>query len=239
LTPPAGTPLSWRIRDILHLLGVPLLLLITLPILVTALPFFLIQLRRCERSDPEIAPRVDPAHADRLASLEDHDVTNSFNAMGTLKPGWFRRITTVLVLVAIDYTVRHIFCRGRLARVTSIQFARWVFLDGKKRMIFASNYDGSLESYMDDFINKVAFGLNVVFSNGVGYPRTRWLIRDGAKDEQTFKDVLRRHQVPSDVWYNAHPGLTALDKRRNSLIREGIERDSMTEPEIKEWLRLL
>jgi hypothetical protein len=51
--------------------------------------------------------------------------------------------------------------------------------------------------------------------------------------------VLRRHQVPSDVWYNAHPGLTALDKRRNSLIREGIEKESMTEREIREWLRLL
>ena len=51
-----------------------------------------------------------------------------------------------------DYTARHVFNRGRLARVTSIQFARWVFLDGKKRVIFASNYDGSLESYMDDFI---------------------------------------------------------------------------------------
>jgi hypothetical protein len=35
-------------------------------------------------------------------------------------------------------------------------------------MLFASNYDGSLESYMDDFINKVAWGLNLVFSNGVG-----------------------------------------------------------------------
>jgi hypothetical protein len=38
------------------------------------------------RSDPEIAPRPDPEHAKRLADLEDHDVTNQFSAMGTLKP---------------------------------------------------------------------------------------------------------------------------------------------------------
>ncbi|HZC43344.1 MAG TPA: hypothetical protein VE195_04160, partial [Acidobacteriaceae bacterium] len=137
-----------------------------------------------------------------------------------------------------DYTARHIFNRGRLARVTTIQFARWVFLDGKRRVIFASNYDGSLESYMDDFINKVAFGLNLVFSNGLGYPRTRWLILDGAKDEQTFKEFLRRHQMPTQVWYNAYPGLTALDKKRNALIREGLERSSMTDSEVKEWLQL-
>jgi len=148
-------------------------------------------------------------------------------------------MTMRLVLLAIDYSVRHVFNRGRLARVTSIQFARWVFLDDGKRMIFASNYDGSLESYMDDFINKVAFGLNVVFSNGIGYPRTNWLVMDGAKDEQTFKNVLRRHQVPSDVWYNAHPGLTALDKRRNSLIREGLRKQDMPDSEAREWLRLL
>ena len=29
---------------------------------------------------------------------------------------------------------------------------------------------------MDDFIDKVAWGLNIVFSNGFGYPRARWLV---------------------------------------------------------------
>jgi hypothetical protein len=91
---------------------------------------------------------------------------------------------------------------------------------------------------MDDFINKVSFGLNIVFSNGIGYPRTRWLLLDGAKDEQTFKDYLRRHQMPTQAWYNAYPGLTALDKRRNALIREGLEKSWMTDSEIQEWLRL-
>ena len=59
-------------------------------------------------SDPEIAPRVDPDHANLLSSLEDHDVTNQFSAMGSLKPGLFRRLTMILVLCAIDYTARHI-----------------------------------------------------------------------------------------------------------------------------------
>jgi hypothetical protein len=218
--------------------AIPLLLLILLPLLLILLPFFLILLRRHELSDPEVAPRVNPEHADLLSTLEDHDVTNQFSAMGSLKPGLFRRLTILFVLGAIDYTARHIFNRGRLARVTTIQFARWVFLDNKRRVLFASNYDGSLESYMDDFINKVGFGLNVVFSNGLGYPRTNWLVLDGAKDEQTFKNYLRRHQMPTQVWYNSHPGLTAHDKHRNALIREGLHKAQMTESEIKEWLRL-
>lgn len=239
LTAPEPAPFVWQLRNLINLLGLPLLLLIFLPLVLLALPFFLIQLRLLESTDPEVAPRVDPSHANVLASLEDHDVTNQFSAMGSIKPGIFRRLTMILVLAAIDYTARHIFNRGRLARVTSIQFARWVFLDGRKRVIFASNYDGSLESYMDDFINKVYFGLNVVFSNGIGYPRTRWLILDGARDEQTFKNYLRRHQMPTQVWYNAFPGLTAHDKHRNALIREGLEKASMTDSEIREWLQLL
>jgi hypothetical protein len=238
LTPPAPTPFGWRLRNLFDLLALPILLLIMSPLILLALPLVLIQLRSCEESDPEIAPRVKPGHAEFLASLEDHEVTNQFSAMGSLKPGLFRRLTMILVLRAIDYTARHVFNRGRLARVTSIQFARWVFLDGKKRVIFVSNYDGSLESYMDDFINKVGFGLNVVFSNGIGYPRTNWLVLDGAKDEQRFKDYLRRHQMATQVWYDAHPGLTALDKWRNSLIRRGFEKQSMTDTEMREWLQL-
>ena len=64
----------------------------------------------------------------------------------------------------------------------TIHFARWVFLDDKTRVLFASNYDGSHQSYMDDFINKVGWGLNLVFSNGVGWPRTDWLIAAAARD---------------------------------------------------------
>jgi len=56
-----------------------------------------------------------------------------------------------------------------------------LFLADKTKVFFASNYDGSDESYMDDFINKVAYGLNLVFSNGIGYPRTNFLLSGGAK----------------------------------------------------------
>ena len=238
LTPPNPTPLEWQLRNLLNLVGVPLLLLLALPVLLIYLPVFVILLRYRETTDPVIAPLVNAAHADLLASLEDHDVTNQFSALGSLKPGLFRLSTIAFVLWIIDYTAKHIFNRGRLARVSTIQFARWVYLDGGKRVIFCSNYDGSLDSYMDDFINKVGFGLNVVFSNGLGYPRTNWLLLDGAKDEQKFKNFLRRHQLPTQVWYNAHPGLTALNKRRNMLIRQGLKSSSMTDSEIQEWLRL-
>jgi hypothetical protein len=123
--------------------------------------------------------------------------------------------------------------------VRTIHFARWVFLDNQTRIMFSSNYDGSHEAYMDDFINKVAWGLNLVFSNGIGWPRTDWLIKRGARFEQRFKHYQRRHQIPSQVWYKAYPGLTLVDLVRNQRIREGLEKSWMSEPQAQAWLRLL
>ena len=239
LTPPRPTPLGWRLRNLIHGVGVPIVLLLLTPALILYLPLFLYQLRRREKNDPEILPRPDLNHVKRLADLEDHDVTNQFCALGGVKPGLFRRWTVTFLVWLLNYGARHIFNRGYLTRVNTIHFARWVFLDNKQRLFFASNYDGSLESYMDDFINKVAWGLNLVFSNGVGYPRTRWLILEGAKDEQKFKRYIRRHELPTEVWYNAHPGITAFDMERNSRVREGIEKSFMRDEEIREWLKLI
>jgi hypothetical protein len=73
----------------------------------------------------------------------------------------------------------------------------------------------------------------------VGYPRTNWLISTGAKDEQKFKRYIRRHELATEVWYNAHPGLTAFEMERNSRIREGVEKTFMNDNEIREWLKLI
>ena len=239
LTPLRKAPLGWRVRKLLNLIAVPLVVLFFTPLFLIYLPIFLIQLRRREKRDLVIAPRPSADHVRRLAQIEDHDVTNQFTAMGSVKPGVFRRWLFITLLWLIEYTTRHIYTRRYLARVPSIHFARWVYIDDKKRLVFCSNYDGSLESYMDDFINKVAFGLNVVFSNGIGYPRTNWLAFKGAKNEQQFKYYIRRHQLPTEVWYNGHRGLTNFDLFRNSQIRSGLDQQSMTNAEAAQWLALI
>ncbi|MGH7301726.1 MAG: hypothetical protein ACRELZ_00395 [Candidatus Rokuibacteriota bacterium] len=239
LTAEQATPLGWWLRNAAHAVFVPLVGLLLLPLLLLYLPIFLIQLRRRERRDPEVLPRPDPAHVRKLADLEDHDVTNQFGALGTAKPGLFRTATLRVGLLGLDYAARHVYKRGHLTRVSTIHFARWVYLDGKRRILFASNYDGSLESYMDDFINKVGWGLNLVFSNGVGYPRTDFLVKGGAWDEQKFKRYIRRHELATEVWYNAHPGLTAVDLARNTKIRRGVEEASTTDAQARAWLQLL
>jgi hypothetical protein len=238
LTPSEPTPLHWQIKNLAHCIGIPLLLLLLSPLILLYLPFFFILLRMKELRDPVIAPRPTTALVHALDELEDRIINNQFSAYGSIKPGPFRRSTITFVFLAIDYTARHLFNHGFLGRVKTIQFARWVFLDNN-RVYFSSNYDGSLEMYNGDFINKVAWGLNIVFSNGLGYPKTNWLILDGAKDEQPFKDYLRRHQLPTQVWYNAAPGVTAYDMQRNSRIRSGLEQSTISDSELDDWIKLL
>ena len=83
LTPPQSTPLGWWIGNLIHLLGVPLLLLLLAP-------FLLIYL--AHSSSFSFAGMSAPIRRSRRASiplmrtswrsLEDHDVTNQFSAMG-------------------------------------------------------------------------------------------------------------------------------------------------------------
>jgi hypothetical protein len=239
LTPAEPTPFRWRLAKIANLVAVPLIGLLLMPLLILLAPFFIWQLRRLETTDPEICPLPDQKALQTLSELEDRDVSNQYTALGPAKPGLFRRWLLTALLVAIDFGCRHVYTRGFLARVQTIHFAHWVFIDDKTRVLFTSNYDGGHQAYMDDFINKVGWGLNLVFSNGIGWPRTNWLIFGGARIEQKFKYFQRRHQVPTQVWYKAYPGLSLTEIKRNQRIREGLERTRMSDHEVAEWLRLL
>lgn len=236
LSPEEPTPWAWLIRNGLHKIGIPLILLLLSPVFLILAPFFALRLRMLERSDPELFIRPSREHIQALAYLEDRDVSNQFNVFGDIKPGLFRLLTFKFLMLLTDYAARHVYKRGFLTRIKTIHFARWVFLDRNRRAFFASNYDGSHESYMDDFINKAGWGLNITFSNAIGYPTTRWLIKDGAEREQQFKYTQRRHQQPSQVWYKAYPGLTAVELARNTLIRKGVEIRQNNDDEIRAWL---
>lgn len=231
-------PLLWRARELLHAVGIAFCLILATPLLLLVTPIWALVLRYHEVLDPAPHKRPDPEHARRLSAIEDFGAQNQFSAIGFVKAGWFRHTTLAVVLWVISYAARHLFTRANLAGVKTIHFARWTMLDDRRRAIFTSNYDGSLESYMDDFIDKVAFGLNASFSHAVGYPRTRFLFFDGAKREEEFKDYLRIHQIPTQVWYSAYDQLSASNIDNNALIRSGLF-GPMSEADAAMWLRRL
>jgi hypothetical protein len=231
---PTPGPLG-RAAELVGALGLPLELLALAPVVVPLLPVWALLLRLHELRDR--SPTIEPsdAHVRELAALEDFAAQNPFSAVGERKPGLIRLVTAASILRLVDYGSRYIFNNGSLTGVKTIHFARWVFLDDSRRLIFASNYDGSLESYMDDFVNQVWWGLNAVFSNGIGFPRTSWLVFGGAQREQEFKDYLRRREVPTQVWYSAYEDLTAVNLDNNAQIRAGLSGD-MSREEVEGWL---
>jgi len=80
--------------------------------------------------------------------------------------------------------------------------------------------------------------LNIVFSNGYGYPRARFLIADGCRDELAFKDYIRLHQVPTRVWYSAYEQLSTANIGNNERIRAGLCGEPGREA-TEQWVRAL
>jgi hypothetical protein len=235
---PRGVGLVYRVRDAVHLVALPLAALVLLPVLLPAVVVLLLAIRRHERSDVAESGPAPLTHAMDLERTEDHVAQNPFTAVGLVKPGRARHLAMRGVLLGLDYANRHVYRRDNLAGVRTIHFARWVPIDDGRRLIFASSYDGTLESYMDDFIDRLSWGLNAVFSNGMGYPATRWLVLDGAKDETAFKDYLRNHQVVTPVWYSAYDALPARNIDVNSQLRIDLPR-TLEEQDADEWMALL
>ena len=227
---------SWKISQKINKIGVPLALLALAPAAIPFLPLYALVLRLKERSDVPDHSTPTGEHLREIAAGEDHFSQNPFSGVGFIKPGIFRGSTVRFVLWLTKYGANHIYNSGALVGVRTIHFARWVLIDEGRRTLFMSNYDGSRESYMSDFIDKVAWGLNAVFSNGDGWPKTDWLVKGGAENELEFKNFLRSRQLPTQVWYTAYGDLTGLNIANNADIREGLSK-RMNRQETEEWLQ--
>jgi Dyp-type peroxidase family len=194
-------------------------------------------LRHLEKRDVAGNEGADLALLVEIAKRENHLPQNHLTAVSVLKAGWLRRLALRLSFYLISIMARQVFRPGYLADINTIHFARWIALPKTKQLVFLSNYDGSWESYLEDFITKAHDGLTGVWSNTLGCPKTRMLFRDGATDGDCFKRWARAQQVPTLFWYAAYPGLTTSRIRINSLIRSGLA-TAETESESRDWLRL-
>jgi hypothetical protein len=230
--------LRWAVGKLLAIIALILLLPV---LLVIALPWYLV-LRSKERAD-EPEPNTRPVHDDKgLAALEDKVAQNQLTHVVDIKPGWFRLATLWIVLTAIDVIARVYSVHGHLGGITSIHFARWVIVPDKRRgvakrhrLLFFSNYDGSWESYLGEFIDRAAFGLTAVWSNTVGFPRTEHLLGAGARDEEAFKQWTRRHQIATQVWWSGVPDSTVQNVRDDVWIRRNLDR-GLGDKDVISWL---
>ena len=199
-----------------------------------------------QERDPEYDQRLRQeawTDADRrrfveVAESEDHALQNALTHVVPLKsPDRLR------VLLAshgyIDLMAKNHFDDiGQLGGIPTIHFAKWLLVDGNTRLLFLSNYDSSWESYLGDFVDRAAIGLNLAWTCTDSYPRTLILALRGASDEERFKAWSRAHQRPTQVFYAAYPELGIAALNNNTWIRCGLHHPPGN-MELRAWFRRL
>jgi hypothetical protein len=146
---------------------------------------------------------VGPAN-DILPTFREDVVTqNQLTLVTVIKPGQLNRVRGVMA--AIDSYSKRLSPPGSLIGISTIHFVKWLVVDGGRRLMLVSDYDGSWESYIDEFAEMILSGLDAIWETSYGYPL------DGARDLPAFKRFLRSHQVPSEVFFSAYPGDTVLN----------------------------
>jgi hypothetical protein len=146
-----------------------------------------------------------PSGPDRLSPAFREDVVtqNQLTLITVVREGQADRVRAVMS--AIDSYARRLAPPGSLIGISTIHFVRWLLLDEGRRLMMVSDYDGSWESYIDEFAELILSGLDAIWETSYGYPP------DGARDLPAFKRFLRSHQVPSEVFYSAYPEETVLN----------------------------
>lgn len=139
----------------------------------------------------------DPAYR------EDVVAQNQLTLMTSIAGGRADRVRAVMA--AIDAYAKRLSPPGSLIGVSTIHFVKWTLIDDGRRLLMISDYDGSWESYIDEFAEMILSGLDAIWTTAEGYPP------DGARDVPAFKRFLRSHQVPSEIFFSAYPDATVLN----------------------------
>ena len=237
-----GFSLSFAWTEIIRTIGQCLIALVagcfgTASVVAIVVAGFAARLRLADKLDRPEDFEPDLAKVREITERENSSgvAQNHFLSVSPLKPGAFRKLTLAVALWGIELVVTRAFRPGFILNMGTIHFARWFRPPGTERLVFLSNYDGSWESYLEDFVTKAHYGQSAAWSNAVGFPRTRWLIYGGAEDGDRFKRWVRRQQQPTQFWFNRFQELTAEQMRHNAVVCWELARAS-TDSQARAWL---
>jgi len=221
--------------------------IVFLPLLAIVAVWWFWALLVHEHDDAGAPEPKRPVHTKKeLAALEDKVRQNQLTHVVDIKPGFFRMFTIWTVLQVIGVMASQFYVNGHLGGITSIHFARWVIVRDRRkgipraqrrhRLVFFSNYDGSWESYLGEFIDRASEGLTAIWSNTQGFPKTRFLLWAGARDEERFKQWTRDHQLVTQMWWSGVPESTVQNVRDDVWLRRCLPM-TLDDQEMTRWLR--
>ena len=228
--------LAFALAPRAQLPGFSMTAVLVLAAAVVSFLFVLGWLHWLERRDPsQDEPELDENAARTMARHEDQIAQNHMISIVHVKPGVLRAVLIRVGLRALGSVVRVFRHNGYLNSMRTIHFAHWALVSNGCRLMFHSNYDGSWESYLDDFIEKAHAGLTFAWTSGVGFPPTTNMFQGGATNGRLFKAWARHSMVESLFWFSAYREYSVNQIERQARIANGLRRSSLTEEEGAAW----
>ena len=152
---------------------------------------------------------TQPAHPERPGMTDG--VSGEFTVITKIKAGHADALREDLTRIESGLTTE----RSALQQIGTLHDARHLIFDQDTRFMFASVFDGSWDTYIDDFATTVV-GANFdkVFAHSEGFP--------GVADPNV-KEWFVAHQAPALVFVSSYPDLTVKQIWKDQSVNEAFQ----------------
>ena len=197
--------------------------------------------RRHARATREV-PRAHQVHA--MVQRGEAELIGRPNHMISLTelrtPVAWHAAWLKLWLGLITWFGRWLFAHGILGSAKGIRFGHWHLIDGGRRLLFCSNFDGSFGGYLGEFIVGATVGVNLFWSrtrllprpaaapghpevtHARDFPPLRWAgLTGGCQFEQWFKTYARDSMLPHLYLFQAYPH-SHVEVERATQLRDAL-----------------
>ena len=134
--------------------------------------------------------------------------SNEFTLICNLKPGGAERMRNLL---ADGFTGER---QKNTDRIATVHDLRFVIFDNDTRVVFASTFDGTWDSYMDDFGTIIPDEIDLLFHECVGYPGIH---------SPSIKDWVVSQQVTATGFYSAYPDASVRDVWKALKVKKALD----------------
>lgn len=128
-------------------------------------------------------------------------VQNQVTLVTVNGPATRRRQEAVIASLGVFIKVPFL-TRNRI--IPTIHYARWLMIDETQRMLFLSDYDGSVLNYVSDFVDILPSGLDTLWNGTAGWRPSVTL------DAEALNEGILCHNIPALFHYCAYPNTTVV-----------------------------
>ncbi|MEU7641047.1 MULTISPECIES: hypothetical protein [unclassified Streptomyces] len=139
-----------------------------------------------------------------------HGRTNEFTLFFTVKPGHGQQIREVFQQPGFEDRRKEMS-----ARIGTLHDARWVLFDDDTRLMFATNFDGDWDAYIDDFAKYIPDVFDAILQHTEDYP--------GISDPH-IKDAIVAHQATACSYFRTIPDATIKDLEKAVAVNEAFQK---------------